>query len=194
MPRKKSFWKLRRTGKYKQFYNPCVNLEICSGLQNILNRIPYVRAFHLEEAVLHCKHHIVPLVTYPLLGKAKKRGHSDEDPQQGSSKPTGPTKKKPKKQGKTLPSDDLLDRKYGGNNLPPRLRKLFSSFLDKQKEFSENPVLQAECINLLANSLAKRTWKSIARLLHSGTSFQLTRVLKNSHLCRSCAGAVKTQL
>ena len=125
----------------------------------MLNRIPYVRGIDLAEAHELVKHDIAAIVSYPLRHTGKKRTSDEQDDQPGGSEKPEPSKKKQKTEGKIVPKDDPTDRKYGSRNIPPLVKKLITRHLKKQGLLKHDKHLSKECVDLISNSLAKRTWE-----------------------------------
>jgi hypothetical protein len=136
-----------------------------AGLQQILNRISHIRGLHLDQAMEYCKHHFAAVVTYPLSSQTKKKSRDETDELPGTSKQEEPSRKKAKKEGKTRPKDDANFRKYGPKNLPKNLEPLILQHLQNDELFKENPELCEECLCLISNSLARRTWQKYGSAL-----------------------------
>ena len=145
-----------------------------AGLQQILNRIPHIRGLHLDQAVEYCKHQFAAVVTCPLNGQTKKKSRDEPHEQPGTSKQEEPAKKKARKEGKTRPTDDTNFRKYGPNNIPKLLEPLILQHLQNEELFKENLDLCEECLCLISNSLARRTWQKYG----SAMSFANLQMIK----------------
>jgi hypothetical protein len=145
------------------------------GLQHILDRIPNVRGIQLDEAAEFCKNPTAPIVTYPLKAQPTKRTASAAEGVAGSSKQSEPAKKKQKKDGKLIPRDDKSTRKYSNENMPKNLDSLILKHLHKWALFRANPDLCVECLNLISNSLAKRTWSKYSSALSMWNKFVLDK-------------------
>ena len=118
------------------------------------------------------------LVSYPFRPSLKRKGKEDHSSTPGNSKSQGPEKKKPKKGGKISPSDDILLRKYSELNMPENVRTLFRKHVQKSHIFSDNLDLQEECLRLVSNSLAKRTWNKYSSALHLWEKFEKCKDIK----------------
>jgi hypothetical protein len=161
----------------------------------VLNRIPYVQGIHLAEAHELVKHDVAAIVSYPLRHTGKKRASDEqEDEQVGSEKPE-PSKKKQKTEGKIVPTDDPADRKYGSDNIPPLVKNLITQHLKKQGLLRRNKLLGRECVNLISNSLAKRTWEKYNSALSLWKKFEAeTNVKHFSRIAFVCWCSRNTKL
>ena len=139
----------------------------------MLNRIPYVRGIDLAEAHELVKHDIAAIVSYPLRHSAKKRTSDERDDQPGGSEKPEPSKKKQKTEGKIMPKDDPTDRKYGSKNIPPLIKELITRHLKKQGLLKGDKRLSKECVGLISNSLAKRTWDKYNSALSLWQKFEV---------------------
>ena len=137
----------------------------CSGLQSVLDRIPCVKAFQLDEALELVVHQFAASVTYPFKKPPQKRKTREEDPQPGTSKGEGAGRKRKKSSGISPPKDDVKNRKFDTKNMPKNLQVLLKKRLEQEPFFSGNSELCSECLKLIGNSLAKRTWNKYSSAL-----------------------------
>ncbi len=145
----------------------------------MLNRIPYVRGIDLAEAHELIKHDIAAIVSYPLRHTGKKRTSDEQDDQPGGSEKPEPSKKKQKTEGKIVPKDHPTDRKYGPGNIPPLVKKLIMRHLKKQGLLKHDKRLSRECVDLISNSLAKRTWEKYNSALSLWKRFEMETEAKH---------------
>ena len=131
----------------------------------IMDRIPHVTGLHLDEALELMKHPFAAGINYPLKAKAGRRKRKAQSPVPSSSKEKPAAKKKQKTTGDNKPRDDVNYRKFSSKNMPANVKNLFRKHLEKQPTFSENPDLCTECLKLVSNSLAKRTWNKYSSAL-----------------------------
>jgi hypothetical protein len=70
-------------------------------------------------------------------------------------------RKKPSKgqKGKKIPKHSKMDEKYSKRNIPKPLKKLFKKQWKSENSLHKQKGLQKTYLSLLANSLAKQTWK-----------------------------------
>jgi hypothetical protein len=142
------------------------------GWQLVLNRIPYVRGIDLAEAHELVKHDFAAIVSYPLRHTGKKRTSDEQDDEPGGSEKPEPSKKKQKTEGKIVPTDDPANRKYGSRNIPPLVKNLITQHLKKRGLLKHDKHLSKECVNLISNSLAKRTWEKYNSALSLWKKFE----------------------
>jgi hypothetical protein len=145
----------------------------------VLNRIPYVRGIDLAEAHKLVKHDVAAIVSYPLRHTGKKRASDEQEDEQGGSEKPEPSKKKQKTEGKIVPTDDPADRKYSSKNIPPLVKNLIMQHLKKQGLLRSDKLLSRECMNLISNSLAKRTWEKYNSALSLWKNFEAEANVKH---------------
>ncbi len=139
-----------------------------------------MRSVDLEEALELVRHDVAADVTYPLKETARKRTSHEMDLEAGEeSEKAGSSKKKQKTEGILLTKDDISERKYGPNNMPKSLKSLVLKRISKNKHLKNDPVLCQECLKLISNSLAKRTWEKYGSALTLWEKFAAQKNLKN---------------
>jgi len=138
-----------------------------------------VKGFHLDEALELVKHQFAATVVYPLKKTPRKRSAPDPDPKPGTSKQKEQGKKKQKNTGTKTPKDSLNNRKFDSRNMPKNLQSLFQNHLKKSSFFINNSDLRLECIKLVANSLAKRTWNKYSSALSLWHRFSHNKALSS---------------
>jgi hypothetical protein len=158
-----------------------------AGLQKILDRMPCVKGIHLDEAMELCHEFFSGVVTYPFKEKTLKRRRAEEEPVAGTSGASDATGKKNKKEGKHIPKDDKNLRKYCLKNMPETVKRLLLKHVQELEIFDQSPELSAECVEIIANSLAKRTWDKYNSALNLWEKFTENFEVKNfSGLAFTC--------
>jgi hypothetical protein len=160
-----------------------------------MNRIPYVREIDLAEAHKLVKHDVAAIVSYPLRHTGKKRASDEQEDEQGGTEKPEPSKKKQKTGGKIVPTDNPADRKYGSKNIPPLVKNLIVRHLKKRGLLKSDKILSKECVNLISNSLAKRTWEKYNSALSLWKKFETeTNVKHFSRIAFVCWCSRNTKL
>jgi len=137
-----------------------------------------VKAFQLDEALELVVHQFAASVTYPFKKPPQKRKTRGEDPQPGPSGRDGAGRKRKKSSGISPPKDDVKNRKFDTKNMPKNLQVLLKKRLEQEPFFSGNSELCSECLKLIGNSLAKRTWNKYSSALSIWYRFSHGKDLK----------------
>jgi hypothetical protein len=144
--------------------------------------MPNVRGIHLDEATELCRDFFPGMVTYPFKEENSKRKRREEEPTAGPSGISGPKRKKSKKEGKLRPKDDKHLRKYCSENMPETVKHLLLRHIQKFDVFKDDPELSLECVKIVANSLAKRTWNKY------NSALKLWKIFSKSTDCKKFSG------
>jgi hypothetical protein len=154
-----------------------------------------VRGVNLEEAHELVKHDVAAIVSYPLKPTGKRKTAEESEDETDDTPKPGPSKKKQKTEGKILPKDNPADRKYSYGNIPPLLKDLILKHLKKENLLKNDEKLSQECIGLISNSLAKRTWDKYNSALSLWKKFETESAVEHlSNIAFLCWCSKNTKL
>jgi len=136
-------------------------------LQKVLNKFSETRPFHLEEVSELMKDPLSVTLAHPFLVDC-------------AVPPAPPSPKRTRNQshkGITKPKHSCSQEKFSYRNLPRIVEDIFRKNLKKNNLLQNQPILQKECLNLFANSLAQSTWKRYTSAFHLWEKFCQTEKL-----------------